>query len=596
MEKRTILAIVLVGFIILIMQSEFYKRQLVAPPSSFPPDSTITTESVERPDYAEKEQGLPIVDQQETGVRHDEEIELRNQQPEVPAQEIQVASSLFEATLTNRGGGLISWKLMKYFGADSHYVNLIPYASMGIPGIDLVMEQDTVRFDEHTYSTSYLTGQRSQNIYLDEQNDTFGITYRLELANGQSIEKKYVFYANRYDFELIISLKGFSNLTTDRSYHLLWNASLLPTEDPYSNDLGYTKIYANLGGDLQDFNINEDQRELEVKQVSGTVNWSALRTKYFCSAMVPLDNKGRGIRYQGTGVQLAPGKNFKHYNYSVSMPFVGQEELQSNQFTLYLGPLEYNKLKSLDLDLESLIMSSSGYDRLFRPFSILILIALKFLQQFIPNYGWAIVIFSILIKIILYPLTHKSYVSMKKMQLVQPLVTEIREKYKKDPQRLNKEMMKIYKDYGVNPMGGCLPMLLQMPLLIGLFIVFRSTIELRGAGFMFWINDLSKPDIIFELPFSIPLYGSFVTVLPIIMALSMFLQQKSTISDPRQKMMIYFMPVFFLFLFNTFPSGLNLYYTLFNFLTILQQKFVKGADIQLKPVENKKGKGNRAGR
>jgi YidC/Oxa1 family membrane protein insertase len=135
-----------------------------------------------------------------------------------------------------------------------------------------------------------------------------------------------------------------------------------------------------------------------------------------------------------------------------------------------------------------------------------------------------------------------------------------------------------------------------MPLLIGLFIVFRSTIELRGAGFMFWINDLSKPDIIFELPFSIPLYGSFVTVLPIIMALSMFLQQKSTISDPRQKMMIYFMPVFFLFLFNTFPSGLNLYYTLFNFLTILQQKFVKGADIQLKPVENKKGKGNRAGR
>ena len=176
---------------------------------------------------------------------------------------------------------------------------------------------------------------------------------------------------------------------------------------------------------------------------------------------------------------------------------------------------------------------------------------------------------------------------MKKMQLVQQLMTELRDNYKGDSQRLNKEMMKLYKDHGVNPLGGCLPMLPQMPLLIGLFIVFRSTIELRGAEFIWWISDLSKPDTIFTLPFSLPIYGNHVTVLPIVMALSMFLQQKSTISDPRQKMMIYFMPVFFLLLFNTFPSGLNLYYTLFNFLTILQQKFVKTDTIQLKPVEKK---------
>jgi len=177
---------------------------------------------------------------------------------------------------------------------------------------------------------------------------------------------------------------------------------------------------------------------------------------------------------------------------------------------------------------------------------------------------------------------------MKKMQLVQPMMTELREKYKNEPQQLNKQMMKLYKDYGVNPMGGCLPMLLQMPLLIGLFIVFRSTIELRGAEFFWWISDLSKPDVIFHLPFTIPLYGKIVGLLPIVMGLTMFLQQKSTMQDPRQKMMAYFMPIFFILLFNSFPSGLNLYYTLFNVWTILQQKFVKTDKLELKPVEKKK--------
>ena len=159
------------------------------------------------------------------------------------------------------------------------------------------------------------------------------------------------------------------------------------------------------------------------------------------------------------------------------------------------------------------------------------------------------------------------------MSKVQPLLTELREKYKSDPQRLNKETMKLYKDHGINPLGGCLPMLLQLPLLAALFIVFRSTIQLRGASFIpGWINDLSRPDTLFTLPFSLPLYGDQFNLLPILMAGSMIFQSKMTMQDPKQKAMVYIMPIFMLLLFNQFPSGLNLYYTLFNVLTIIQQK------------------------
>ena len=181
-----------------------------------------------------------------------------------------------------------------------------------------------------------------------------------------------------------------------------------------------------------------------------------------------------------------------------------------------------------------------------------------------------------MVKILVYPLTKKSHTSAKEMQAVQPLVTELKEKYKNNPQKLNQATMALYKEHGVNPLGGCVPLLLQMPLLISLFQVFRSTIELRGAYFFGWITDLSSPDTIFYLPFTIPLYGDQVSVLPIIMGASMFIQQKMmpTQASGQQKYMSYFMTGFFVLLFNNFPSGLNLYYTLFNVLTILQQKYL----------------------
>jgi YidC/Oxa1 family membrane protein insertase len=182
-----------------------------------------------------------------------------------------------------------------------------------------------------------------------------------------------------------------------------------------------------------------------------------------------------------------------------------------------------------------------------------------------------------MIRIVTNPLTKKSALSTQKMQLIQPRVKELQAKYKGNPQQLNTKMMALWKSEGVNPFGGCLPILIQMPLLWALFIVFRTTIELRGAPFGLWVTDLSLPDVVFTLPFSIPLYGDGVTILALIMGITMFLQQKlsGAASNPQQKPMMYMMTGMFFLIFNTFPSGLNLYYAFSNFLAILQQRNIK---------------------
>ena len=165
---------------------------------------------------------------------------------------------------------------------------------------------------------------------------------------------------------------------------------------------------------------------------------------------------------------------------------------------------------------------------------------------------------------------------MRKMQALQPMMNEIREKHKDDPQKMNQQVMNLYKEYGVNPAAGCLPLLLQMPILFALYSVFRSSIGLRQANFVWWIKDLSIPDVAFKLPFALPLVGiSDVSGLALMMGITMFVQQKMTVTDPRQKAMVWMMPVMMTMIFNNLPAGLNLYYFVFNLLSIAQQMWLK---------------------
>jgi len=178
--------------------------------------------------------------------------------------------------------------------------------------------------------------------------------------------------------------------------------------------------------------------------------------------------------------------------------------------------------------------------------------------------------------------------------MLQPKIAELKEKFKDDPQKINKETMKLYSTYGINPAGGCLPLLLQMPILVALWGLFNVAIELRQAHFVWWINNLSAPDVIFTLPFRIPLFGiNQISALPLLLGITMFIQQKMTVKDPTQKMLVYMMPVMFTLMFMGFPSGLNLYYFMFNLFSIIQQYYVNHshANVELVPVKNPKKSG-----
>ncbi|HKZ41499.1 MAG TPA: YidC/Oxa1 family membrane protein insertase, partial [Candidatus Hodarchaeales archaeon] len=211
--------------------------------------------------------------------------------------------------------------------------------------------------------------------------------------------------------------------------------------------------------------------------------------------------------------------------------------------------------------------------------------------------GVVIIVFTIIIRLLLYPLTHSSMESMKKMQGLQPMMMELKEKYKDDPQRMNREVMKLYKEYGVNPASGCLLLLPQMPILYALWAVFRGAIELRQAAFVLWIKDLSIPDTIVHLPFTLPLLDiSQVSGLAVFMGVTMFIQQKMTVKDPRQKMMVWLLPIMMTWLFNSLPSGLNLYYSVFNLLAIGQQLWATkntGNQVTLRKVDEGKKKKSR---
>jgi YidC/Oxa1 family membrane protein insertase len=184
------------------------------------------------------------------------------------------------------------------------------------------------------------------------------------------------------------------------------------------------------------------------------------------------------------------------------------------------------------------------------------------MHSVVPNYGIVIILFSLIIKAIFHPLTKKSMRSMRRMQSLQPKMEKLRERFKDDAQRMNSEMMKLYRDAGVNPVSGCLPLLPQMPIFYGLFQVFRTTIELRGAHFVGWLTDLSQKD---------PYY-----ILPIIMTVSFFLQQRQSSKDPKQKMLTYILPLVFGFMFKDFPAGLTLYWTMYNIFSVIEQTWLIG--------------------
>lgn len=567
MDKRTIIGIILIILITLLMP--IYQKwiigdkniQKIQKPQISSSESPISPEvSTNKPD------SLVTRDTTRTASFEKPESRPAPLQGSEEVKNIDIETQYLNIKLsTANGGNLVSWELKKYGLYSGGNVNLINDNGLDLHFLNA--DGEDISLTNYNLFSDFDDGEKA---LLSADHPELEIKFYLPIKNGR-ILKTLRFYNDRYSFDATISFEDLGNYIINRKYYLSWFGGLPSTEENLTDDNSYTKAFAYLAEDIEALDAGEET--WETKDFNGRVDWVGCRTKYFLTALVPADaNAISGASLSGQK-QKIDDHDLKSYNVGLEVNYIPQNTYSQN-FTIYLGPLDHQILKRYDSELQKLVMNKDWYERLFRPISLLIIPAFKFLYRFVPNYGVVIIVFSILVKLLLYPLTKKSYQSMSEMQYLQPKMAELREKYKSEPQRLNKEMMKLYKEHNVNPMGGCLPMLLQMPLLFSLFIVFRSTIQLRGEPFILWITDLSRPDVL-NLGFSLPIIGNNIHVLPIIMAITMIWQSKVSMTDPKQKMMIYFMPVFLMFVFYSLPSGLNLYYALFNTLSMFQTARIK---------------------
>ncbi|HPR82951.1 MAG TPA: membrane protein insertase YidC [Pontiellaceae bacterium] len=317
------------------------------------------------------------------------------------------------------------------------------------------------------------------------------------------------------------------------------------------------------------------------------VDWIAAKNKFFVQILTPEAAAGGfdlSVRRAGEGKKNVPVEVAAALQFNAGL--VAGNETVTRKTSAYIGPKDYSFLKTQGKEqVEVMEFKSTGFWKFMNPVMYPIktglLWGLKALEKVVRNYGVAIMLLTVIVRIIFWPITHKGTESMRKMQALQPQLKEIREKFKDNPQRMQQEIMAFYKENKVNPMGGCLPMLIQIPVFIALFVVLRSAVELRFSKFL-WIRDLSEPENLFAG--MIPVVGS-LNILPLLMSATMVLQQKMTPSagDPQQqKMMAIMMPIMMLFFFYTMPSGLVLYWTTSNVIMIVQMMIKKQAPVAVK--------------
>jgi len=569
-QNRTLVAIALMGLILLVFFSDWY-QELVAPGSTTPTKPHIESTFSAEPDTSRLDEADAFVSPATPRPAYVDEIDTSALGVQSETQ-IVVSSPLYEMHFSNLGGGTLDKVyLNNYLTKDSSRVQLIYDLSHG------VLANQFIGYDVENFSTKDMLGNSSLGSASSYDFPVYGgpasFSFELDLGSSAKLIRTFTFYPDSFHFSLEQELVNFDQVNAGRYFSTSWNGGVAPTEENRKDDLYYSEMYALLGDDSSPTDYSADtDRETDVQ--TALTAWVAARSKYFAAILIPESSVSefKSLRYQTSGDDASA---FKIFDFDVRDTFDRRSQVGSSNYRVYVGPLDYDVLKDYGLSLEE--MMNWGWFGMIGKGALWVF---KALYKIIPNYGIVLIVFSILVKLLLAPLTKKQFSSTQSMQQAQPQIAALKEKYKDDAKRLNEETMKLYKELGINPLGGCLPLLIQMPILIAMFNLFRTTIELRGAAFKgleFWISDLSLPDTV----------GSFmgfdVNLLPIIMSGTMILQQKmmtpTANANPQMKNMPYIMTAVFFFMFYTFPSGLNLYYTLFNLMSIAQQKLTPKQDL-----------------
>jgi YidC/Oxa1 family membrane protein insertase len=532
MDKRTLLAIGLSIFILVIYQ-EWVSRYYGVPPST--------------PEVAKEEprKAPPIEPAVPPAPGPGARVEIPVSRD---AKDIRVETDNYVALFTNQGARLKSFKFKKYRSSADE--NSPPFemisSTHGVPFPLGVQWQTPTPFDD----SGLLYAVQGSDLKL--AGDSKGtLIFKGQTANGMVITKGFTFSGSTYPIQLEVSVAAPDSSApspeialTEKSDHSVPNP-----DAPFEGFIA-----------LVDSKIRRDWPEEAAKGIafSGDVAWEGFGHTYFFSALLPANGAQHRVAVRQSGPALVS---------TISGPAGKPGDI--HRYTVFFGPKELDVLNSVGNGLERSI--DFGY---FGFISIPFLYVLHFSHRFTGSYGIDIVLLTLVIKILMAPLTHKSFVSMKQMQKLQPQMERLKEKFKNDKEKLNKEIMDLYRRNGVNPLGGCLPMVLQFPVFIGLYNALSTPIELRHAPFL-WIKDLSRPDWE-SLPFAVGGWQLGVPVLTILMGASMFIQQWMTpmAGDPNQRKLMLMMPLMFTFMFVSFPAGLTVYWLVNNILTIGQQYWI----------------------
>lgn len=485
-----------------------------------------------------------------------------------------VVTDRYRAVFTNLGGGPSEFFLLEHNNFD---------------GSPLQMISDTLR---SAYSLGFLS-RENYNIETDRllfrqlntgsslrlrENETGELSYALELEDGSRIIYTYTFSGDMFKIDFRVELDGIRRNISDNYVDLSWKPRLNFTELDRTQDGLFTSSYIFAGGVLENFVVDGPGRN--EMQVNGNIDWVATRTKFFTQIIKPTSGSNAAILIGEIDGPKDQQTTSHHYQSTVQSLIPDNDVLT---YEFYIGPLRYYDLREFDDKAYDMVDISFALMRWFAdPFVKWIIIPFfTYLSVYIPNYGVLIILFAVAVKLALAPLTKKSFQSMAAMKELQPLMKEIQEKYKDNPQKQQQETIKLYKKAKVNPLGGCLPMLLQFPILITLWRYFQSSILIRQESFL-WANDLSAPDYILNLPIAIPFMGDQLAGFVLLMTAAMFFQTKLTggmstgtaPGAPNMKAFTYILPVMLLFIFNNFAAGLSLYYLIYNVLSIAHQMMI----------------------
>ena len=468
--------------------------------------------------------------------------EMAVNQVTVPEEEVVfVDTPLLRVGISNQGAVITSWELKKFLTqTEEHSPVQLVYPNGQFPG------PLTLRSEGHEEVTNLLR----QNPYRVEKDfselNASHPTGKVVLTYGSDeseiwVQKELVFHYDSYVVDMEIRTRGISEKL---DLVLGTNFGVVEWGQGFIGLLGSAwMIGEELVKESPESDVPKIQRE-------GPVRWLALQDKYFMSVFIPEDATGMFSKLENERVVSA----------GITLPTSSGQQIHKSR--LYAGPKQFDVLKSFEIGLEDTIDFGWFIYGSWAPVKFVakpLFSVLRTINEYTHNYGWSIILLTLAIKLLFVPLQYKSYKSMQGMKTIQGPVAKLQEKYKDDKQKLNEELMKLYREHKVNPVGGCLPMFLQMPVFIALFNILYMTIELRQAPFMLWISDLSIQD---------PFY-----VLPVLMGVSMFVQQKimPTTADPNMAKMMLILPIGLTFLFVTFPAGLVLYWVTNNVLTITQQ-------------------------